>query len=329
MRRHSCCPPALLACALLVGSLLVGACAARPAPSKVAEPAPDQYARLRAAEQLYRKDDPAFAAERDDLARDPVTAFWLTRLFVRDLMLAREGRETGRDYARVQFNDVDSATRVRTQTGDSDPLLRAAAGIKNPVEARALAQIDALGAAAAPCIVHDLGCHPQAFVRELGVELLARIGRPALPAMEPLRASAREAERCVYVEALGGMPPDAASTALLSAFVADDSEFTVRATAARALGRAGADAAPRLRQTLATDPDPFVRRTAAEALAAQRDAETAAALVGYLERCQQEHDRDGEATAQRALQTLSRTRTPRTPAAWRAWSQSLGFAGGR
>src|SRR5262249_25543058 len=77
-RRHAGCPPALLA-----GALLACACAAKPAPSKVAEPAPDQIARLRAAEQLYRKDDPAFAAERDDLARDPVTAFWLTRLFVR------------------------------------------------------------------------------------------------------------------------------------------------------------------------------------------------------------------------------------------------------
>jgi hypothetical protein len=330
MRRHSCCPPALLVSSLLACSLLASACAARPAPEKVAEPAPDQYARLRAAEQLYRKDDPAFAAERDELARDPVTAFWLTRLFVRDLMLAREGRETGRDYAsHVPLHDVPSATRTRAQTGDSDPLLRAAAGIKNPVEARALAQIDALGAAAAPCLVHDLGCHQQAFVRELGVELLARIGRPALPAMEPLRTSAREAERCVYVEALGGMPPDAASMAQLSAFVADDAEFTVRATAAKALGRAGADAAPRLRQTLATDPDPFVRRTAAEALAAQRDAETAAALVGYLERCQQEHDREGEGAAQHALQTLSRTRAPRTPAAWRAWTQSLGYAGGR
>jgi len=321
MRRHSCCPPALL-----VG-VLVAACAAKPAPPKVAEPAPDQYARLRAAEQLYRKDDPAFAAERDDLARDPVTAFWLTRLFVRDLMLAREGHETGRANKDVKLNDVASATRVRTQTGDSDPLLRAAAGIKNPVEARALAQIDALGAAAAPCIVHDLGCHQQPFVRELGVELLARIGPPALPAMEPLRASAREPERCVYAEALGGMPPDAASTATLSAFAADDPEFTVRATAAKALGRAGADAAPQLRKTLATDPDPFVRRTAAEALAAQRDPATAAALVAYLERCQKEHDGDGEAAAQRALQTQSRTRTPRTAAAWRAWTQTL--AGGR
>jgi hypothetical protein len=327
MRRHPCCPPALLASALLIGALLIGACAARPAPDKVAEPAPAQFARLHAAEQLYRKDDPAFAAERDDLARDPVTAFWLTRLFVRDLMLAREGRETGRAYDRVPLHEVDSVTRVPPQTGDSEPLLRAAAGIKNPVEARALAQIDALGAAAAPCIVRDLGCHAQPFVRELGVELLVRIGGSARPAMEPLRASAREPERCVYAEALGGMPPDAASIAALSVFVADDPEFTVRATAARALGRAGADAAPRLRQTLARDPDPFVRRTAAEALAAQRDPETAAALVAYLERCQQEHDRDGEGTAQRALQTQSRTRTPRTAAAWRAWTQSL--AGGK
>src|SRR5262245_12605404 len=131
MRPHSCCPRAHLAGVLLAGALpcvlFLGACAAKPAPNRVAEPAPDQIARLRAAEQLYRKDDPAFAAERDDLARDPVTAFWLTRLFVRDLMLAREGHETGRANKDVKLNDVASATRVRTQTGDSDPLLRAAA----------------------------------------------------------------------------------------------------------------------------------------------------------------------------------------------------------
>ena len=37
---------------------------------------------------LHYRDDPAFDAVRDEMARDPWTAYWLTQMLVRDLKVA-------------------------------------------------------------------------------------------------------------------------------------------------------------------------------------------------------------------------------------------------
>jgi hypothetical protein len=259
------------------------------------QPTPAQRQALVEAERSYRQNDPAFAAQRDALARDPVTACWLTRMLVRDVLLVRERRDVGQDQ-----------------------VLAAAAGIRNPVEVRALEHLEAIGAAAAPTLVEDLLEHPLGDRRELGVELLGRIGLPALPALEgPLQDSEPRLRRAA-VRAAAAMPFSPQTRQCLMRAAAD-ADFGVRGEALRGLGGGGASEADLLRRSLLGDRDAFVRRAAAEALAGFRDRPTAVALIDYLERCKRELEPLGERTAQQSLQALSGGRGPRTVEAWRDW----------
>jgi hypothetical protein len=83
-----------------------------------------------------------------------------------------------------------------------------------------------------------------------------------------------------------------------------------------------------LRQALAQDPDPFVRRAAAGALAGHRERESAVALIDYLERCKRERDPSGESAAQDALQQLAGRFGPRSAEAWRHWARTFDPAPG-
>src|SRR5678816_1514146 len=106
--------------------LLLAACAgAPPGPPRLSD---EQLRRCHELEVAYRAKAPEYPALRDELAKDPVTAAWVVRMFVRDLFLVREGRPLGEDRE----------------------LLMAAARIEDPVEVRALAEIRQLGTAAAP-----------------------------------------------------------------------------------------------------------------------------------------------------------------------------------
>jgi HEAT repeat protein len=291
---------------VLSGVLLLAACGtARPDLYRPGEPTPEQKERLRRFETAWRKGEPESDALRAELAQDPVTACWLTRLFVRDVMASREGREPGRDRQ----------------------LLRSAAGMDDPVETRALAQLDALGAAAVPCLVEDLCKHRQGYVRQLGVELLGRIGAPALPGLQPLVAGEDAVGRRTAAQALGAMPPSDATLALLRG-LAHDGDFTVRAAAAQSLAPGGPGAAELLRNMLAAEADPFVRRSAALALGRHREPESATALIDYLERCKRELDPQGEIAAQDALQALAQSRGPRSAEAWRNWARTFDPARG-
>lgn len=285
--------------AILMSLAALGACAggAQPQPELFDPGAPsvEQHRQLQAAERAYRADDPGFPALRDELARDPVTATWLTRLFVRDLLMLREHAPA-----------------------DEQTALLAAAGRKNEREVRAMQQVAALGQAAMPCIVEDLLKNPQGMPRELGVELCGVVGDAALPALQPLLRDADERLRRTAVRAVAALP---ASPAMLAALrqSATDADFTVRGAAVRGLEHGDADDAVRLRQLLLDDPDPFVRRMAAQALAAFVDTATATALIGYLERCQQQGDRRGEDAAQASLGVLSGSSRPRTVMLWQRW----------
>lgn len=271
----------------------------RVAPSEVGDSsAPldaEQAARLAVAEKMYRADDPAFPARRDELARDPVLARWLARLFARDAVVAFDAR---------QASDIE--------------FLRQAAGT-DPVWDRALAQLRAMGGAAAPCLIEDFLRHPRHDRRRLGVTLLGVTGEGALPAMKEVLSSPDAAMRRLAVLAVGEMAPTPATTAELLR-VATDREFTLRAAAYEGLARAGAAAAPQLRQALVSEADGFVRRVIARSLAGDPSKATAAALVQYMRRCLDGNDKAGFDAAHAALSHLAGT-DPRRPRGYEAWAK--------
>lgn len=262
---------------------------------------PALAARCRVVEQAYRAGAADYARQRDELVSDPVAATWLTRMFVRDLFQVREGRPLG--------DDVE--------------LLRSAARITDPVEAGAIAEIRALGVRAVPTLVGDLLLHEQPQPRELGIELLAAIGAPAIPAVQQVARTGESRHRRAAARTLGRIGVDEAVFATLRELAGND-DYTVRADALRSLRTGGASAVELLVQRLREDPDPFVRRVACQTLGEWRSTPTALALVDYLERCKQEQDWPGERAAQASLQHLAGSRGPRTPAAWRAAAAEFG-----
>jgi hypothetical protein len=278
---------------LVVIAVPLAACAAgAPAVERLS---PEQLERCRAAEVAFRSGAADWPARRDELARDPVATAWLVRMFVHDLILEREGRPLG----------------------DDEELLRAAAKIENPVERAALHELRQLGAAAVPTLIADLLLHPQAQPRELGVELLAHIGAPAIGPLQQVARTGESRPRRAAARALGRIGPTGEVFATLRD-LAGDSDYAVRADALRSLRGGGEEARRLLLAALAADPDPFVRRVAAQTLAEFPGADTASALIDYLERCKREQDWPGEQQAQASLQRLVGARGPRAPTAWRA-----------
>lgn len=241
---------------------------------------------------------------RAELAADPTTACWLVRMVIVDLLKVREGRPL--------------------RDGD---MMRAAAHIANPVEERALAEIDALGAVAVPTLVGDLLLHNQPQPRELGIELLARVGAPALPAVQEVARNGEPRQRRAAARTMGAIGVDAAVFAIL-ARMADDEDYSVRADALRSLRSGGDDGKRLLVEKLRADPDPFVRRVAAQTLVHHPGQASSLALVDYLERCERERDFPGEKTAQASLQQLTTTRGFQTPAQWRVTLRNPNEPGG-
>lgn len=312
---------------LLVVSL--GACAGAPPAYDPGRPDPDLKKQLVEAERLYRSEAPEYPAARDALASSPVGVAWLVRLFVRDLILTREG----------------------VPLGQEEELMRAAARIADPVAERAQAEIDVLGARAVPTLVGDLLRNSQPQPRELGIELLQRLGPVAVPALLEAAKEGELSARRGAARALGASFARPEVAELLRSLL-QDGDFTLRADAVLGLADGGDAALPLLLDKLEHDADPFVRRSAVKALAQhpepavaaalvgrlERDADTtvqraaaevlgrhadrtvANALVAYLERCEKGGDAVGWRKAQLALQQLAGVRGRRTPADWRVWA---------
>ncbi|MCY2956386.1 MAG: HEAT repeat domain-containing protein [Planctomycetota bacterium] len=308
----------------LLPVLLAAACASSRSPAGLPpELTNAQRLSLQQAEKAYLADAKDFAGLRDALAEDPVTAFWLARIFVVQLVKVRGGREEAMDSQSVAVADVGKTVRQDAGSSD-DQLLRAVAKVKNPIEVAAFMQLDALGTAAVPCIVHDLASNKQALLCQLGCELLGRLGSKALPLIEPLRTSPEVVSRRAYAQALGFMAPSQVPFAALRVMATDDGDFTVRAAAIKVLGEQDTNSQLLLRQRSVDDVDPFVRRLAAQGLARHQNRENALAVADFLARSMRERDSRGERAAQEALQQMAKTRGPRTLDQWRLFAQSLG-----
>ncbi len=285
----------------LATSFVFAACGGAPPSYRPGELTPEQIGVCRDADRAYHENSKDYPALRERIAKDPVMTAWLVRVFVRDLITVREGRPLGED----------------------DELFRAAARIENPVEARAMAEIRQLGAAAVPTLVGDLLLHSQPQPRELGIELLSMVGAPAVPALQEVARTGEVRPRRSAARALGRIGVDGAVLATLRE-LASDGDFTVRADALRGITGGGEPARALLLERLQQDGDPFVRRVAAQALGNFPGRVSAMALVDFLERCRREQDTAGETAAQKTLQRLAGVRSMREPAAWRQhpWSET-------
>lgn len=292
--------PSVRCSALALGALLAACSSPGKRPADPLSPGPltpAQQELLRDLELAYREQAKDYPERRAAIADDPVATAWFARMLIADVITAREGRPPS----------------------DEDDRLRAVAKIKDPVEARALDTLGELGAAAVPTVVNDLLRHPQALPREIGYELVARIGAPALPPLLELAADREVVHRRVAARALGLVGGDPTAIRALHD-LARDGEFTVRAAAVRGLGTCGLPAAAAwLRECLQQDRDPFVRRKAAEALQAYPSRATAESLIDYLDRCERSEDHDGARAAQLVLRAFAKTRGGRTVPDWRRW----------
>lgn len=280
--------------------LLVLAACASGGPAPPARLNDAQLAKCKALEKAYRTGAPEYVALRDELVADPVAAPWVTRMFVHELIAVREERPLGEDKE----------------------FLAAAAKLELKAETRAFAELTTLGAVAVPTVIDDLLRNPQAHLRELGIELLGRIGQPARAPLLQLARDGDVHERRAAARALGRIGIDAEVFALLRQF-ATSGDFTQRADALRSLR--GGDEAARLFlcERMQKDDDAFVRRTAAQTLAYFPKTASALAIVDFIERCRRENDREGERIAQRALMHLSGTYRALQPQDWRAWAPEL------
>lgn len=259
---------------------------------------PEQRKTLAAAERLYRADDPAFPAQRDELAKDPNVAVWLARLFVRDAIVAFD----------------------RRQASDDDFLRQATGG--DPLWDRVLANVRGLGPAAAPTLIEDLLRHPKHDRRRLGVTLLGTTGEGSLPLMKDVLGAADPVVRRLAVLAVGEMVATPATFEVLRR-AASDREFTVRAAAFEGMARAaragsGELGAADLRAALGTEADPFVRRVIARGLGGDGSKVSANALVAYMKRCLAESDRQGFDAAHEALSRMA-GHDPRRARGLEAW----------
>lgn len=291
--------------------LLLAACAG--APESERKPKPEdgaiaskgpalskaQLEDLKRFETLWRARDQGAVAVREALARDPDTAFWLARLFVRDAVLAL-------DRGLASPGEIE---QVAASAGDS------------PLD-RAVKELAAMGGAAVPCVREDLLRHPFADRRELGVHVMQAIGRPALETLIAALAESDPRLRHAAARALGGMVSDARARAGL-ANATTDPDFVVRAAAWQSLARAGDDERARLLAALAGESDAFVRRALAQSLAAFRTRAVAEAIVAYRVRCVQERDTRGIEIADATLHALSGRKNAGGDAFWRAWLATL------
>lgn len=239
-------------------------------------------------------DDEEFAKVRDEVARDPVQAYWLTRYLVMFVEKARE---------RAANTDLREA---KLAVGDE------------PVWSRPIRHIKALGAAAVPVVVLELLRSPVSDRVELGRELLREIGPEALPAWRDVFGidEPRMRRRCANVLADWGTEHPAVREMLMT--LRTDDEFGVRAAAYRGLASDPANV-DLLVDALMRDPDPFVQRTIAVALGGHYSRQTAGALVDFMSRAVEASDYRAVLAADEALRKMSGRAERADLRTWRTW----------
>ena len=252
-------------------------------------PSREQLAALKQVERAWRERDERFSASRDALAADPLTAFWLARLLVRDLLFATDGA-----------------------AADASALIGEAPW-RRPFDA-----LVAMGAPAVPCIALDLLRSSRADRRDVAARLFAAMGPAALPVWSPvLRVDDARARRAA-VRALGRLPEDGEALRLLTRGLTDP-DLGVQAESLRALGGQGASGGAMLRQRLAVESDRFLRVAMIEGLGNQRDRAAAEVLVQCLEQAFAERDQDAAFAARNSLMQISGRREPGGLASWQDW----------
>lgn len=233
--------------------------------------------------------DEVFIPLRDQLAADPVTAFWLARRLGDFTLqaLARAGK------GGLQFRG-------------------------EPAWQRPLEHLSAMGAAAVPFVVLVLLEHPHGDKRELGVRVLKAMGPDAIPAWSFLFEVGDLRRRRLAMQVLSSWPPTDVSMPLLQEGLVDP-DFGIRAAAYRGLARGGVSQAERMRRALGSESDPFVRRAILESMANFKDRASALAVLAFYERSLEDGEYADLRRADAVLQEISGLQGTRNLAGWRAW----------
>lgn len=192
---------------------------------------------------------------------------------------------------------------------------------------RAQFELARLGAPAAPALV-ELYAVGDGVVAELASGTLVRIGKPSVPLAVPLLANGDPRVRRRGAALLALLPHAGAGEAeardALRSRALSDSDWIVRAEAARSLGARGArdvETGPwrlALERAL-VDPDPAVRRSASEGLLELGDRDAIPALANALARAVAEGEVKLLAALESALSGLAGSPGSRTPQGWLDW----------
>ena len=253
----------------------------------------EQDSRLDQAIVVYvEAGDEAFVPLRDRVAADPVTAFWLART--------------------LGFFTLQALARA----GDGGLML---AG--DPAWQRPLEHLGAMGAAAVPFVVLDLIEHPNGASRDLGARILKAMGPGVVEAWSFLSETGDLRVRRMAMQVLSTWPPTDVSLPLLEEGLVDP-DFGIRAAAYRGLARAGSGQAERMRQALASEKDPFVRRAILESMTNFKDRGSALAVLAFLEWSLEAGEYADLRRADAVLQEISGLQGSRDLAGWRAWIET-------
>jgi len=197
----------------------------------------------------------------------------------------------------------------------------------NDVFERSQTELVTLGEHSVPTLIEliAIGDGSTAF---LCVELLVRIGRPALAATAELLERDEDLARQRGAELLGQLPHGRALEpelrGALIRHLESDPDWATRASCAESLGRRGyrdveTETVRRALSRALGDDDPEVARAAVLALVRLDDPAAIPALINYLQRSETAGEFIGNRLAQAGLRGLSHTTQNLTPKQWRSW----------
>ena len=200
------------------------------------------------------------------------------------------------------------------------------AGVRYEFE-RSRRELVGISDVAAPIIVVGLQRSAgDSLVRRHAIELLGAMGPSVLGDVEKATAEASPGGRVDLVRAMGRMKSPATTRALAS-IATGGGAFEARIEAVKGLSENGDTAGYPAVVSCLADSDPSVRKFAARYIPSYANPESAKALVGCMERCERERDREGVAEAHAALKKLTGLEAPPESGAWRATLGRVGATG--